>query len=777
VEQAAAQLFEAVESKQLIRNAERQIKLARPLLLNGYMLDVIQGDPDSLRKLEQRFVELQIPLSAKGKVLLVIGRVDDWHDEFSNGDRDLMLYAIQNIAEEYFGKSTNCLTVSYERNKLLLILQPLDRGEAENWTVRFVQGTIETIQMACKQLLKLSVSFAAAGEMRSWEQAPGQFSALKRLLGRGLGTGKELILLDGQGSKGGAPEMEVQTHEVRSQLEKLGTLAVYLENGQRQHFHTEYSKLMGVVRGTMKTDDSLKLEIYYSLVSLFLSYMNRWGLHAEISTSLDMSKLARYDAHRSWDEADDYLSLLSERLFEQKHNDQIYQEDDLIKHVQLKHLYMIIGGKYMKQKSFSMLLTSVLVFTLVLTACSNGANEKPVNTDGTSQPGASQGETIEKGDPFEKYDPPVELHIARPIEQTWTYPQGDSIDNNVWYREYESLLGIKVVHDWTALASEYNRKLNVSIASGSLPEVFSVSASQLKQLADAGQLEDLTGAYEKYASDHTKELQMGDGGAALASATFGGKLLAIPVVNAPIYEPNLLWVRTDWLEKLGLPEPKTIEDVFAISEAFTNKDPDGNSKNDTFGIAINNYLYGPITSITGFSNAYHAYPQTWVKDDSGKVSYGSVQPEMKQALAKLQEMYKGGQLDREFGVKDSNKVAEDIAANKFGMAFGANWNPYVFYDAVKKNPGMEWKPFPVPSIDETPTKASAGFSASGYVVVRKGFKHPEAVVKMLNLHEEVVHGSRRNEGQFITVEEGGERINTSRLSIVQSGVSNQGVLD
>jgi putative aldouronate transport system substrate-binding protein len=431
----------------------------------------------------------------------------------------------------------------------------------------------------------------------------------------------------------------------------------------------------------------------------------------------------------------------------------------------------------MKQKSLSMLLTSALVFTLVLTACSNGENEKPVNTGEPSQPGESQGEALEKGDPFEKYDPPVELHIARPVDQTWTYPQGDSIDNNVWYREYESLLGIKVVHDWTALASEYNRKLNVSIASGSLPEVFSVSASQLKQLADAGQLEDLTGAYEKYASDHTKELQMGDGGAALASATFGGKLLAIPVVNAPIYEPNLLWVRTDWLEKLNLPEPKTIEDVFAISEAFTKQDPDGNSKDDTFGVAINNYLYGPITSITGFSNSYHAYPQTWVKDDSGKVSYGSVQPEMKQALAKLQEMYKAGQLDREFGVKDGNKVAEDIAANKFGMAFGANWNPYVFYDAVKKNPGMEWKPFPVPSIDETPTKASAGFSASGYVVVRKGFKHPEAVVKMLNLHEEVVHGSRRDEGQFITVEEGGERINTSRLSIVQSGVSNQGVLD
>lgn len=436
----------------------------------------------------------------------------------------------------------------------------------------------------------------------------------------------------------------------------------------------------------------------------------------------------------------------------------------------------------MKRRRLFKLITGMLTIALVASACSGGGGKSAEKTsESSAQPSASaseaSGSPAGKADPFEKYDPPIELHVARAVDQTWTYPKGDSIDNNVWYREYENLLGIKVVHDWTALATEYNRKLNVSIASGSLPEVFSVSASQLKQLADAGQLEDLTGAYEKYASDHTKKLQQGDGGAALASATFNGKLLAIPVVNAPIYEPNLLWVRTDWLEKLNLPEPKTLEDMFRISEAFANEDPDGNGEKDTFGIAVNNYLYGPITSITGLANAYHAYPQTWIKDESGKVVYGSTQPQMKEVLAKLQEMYKGGQLDREFGVKDGNKVAEDIAANHFGMAFGANWNPYVFLDAVKKNPGMEWKPYPVPSVDGTPTKASAGFSASGYVVVRKGFEHPEAVVKMLNLHEEVVHGSRRNEGQFITVEEGGERINTSRLSIVQSGVSNDGVIE
>jgi len=436
----------------------------------------------------------------------------------------------------------------------------------------------------------------------------------------------------------------------------------------------------------------------------------------------------------------------------------------------------------MNVKCFSV-LAACIALSLLLTACDKATNTDTGNTIGNrgnatkEEPSAVDEEAAVSANPFEKYDPPVKVRVARSVDQTWTYPEGDSIDNNIWYREYESLLGIQVVHDWTALLGEYNRRLNVAIASGDLPDVFSVSSSQLKQLADGGQLEDLTDAYEKYASDHTKKLQMGDGGAALASATFNGKLLAIPVVNAPIYESNLLWVRTDWLDKLGLPEPETLDDVLEIAKAFTERDPDGNQKQDTYGLGVGNYLYGPIVSTTGFFNAYHAYPQIWLKAATGEIVYGSVQPEMKDALAKLREMYRDGQLDRDFGVKDSNKVAEDIAANRIGMAFGANWNPYVFIDAVKKNPDMEWKPYPVPSVDGTPTRASASFSASGYIVVRKGFAHPEAVVKMLNLHEEVVHGSRRDEGEFITVEENGERINTSRLSLVQSGVSNEGVLE
>lgn len=32
--------------------------------------------------------------------------------------------------------------------------------------------------------------------------------------------------------------------------------------------------------------------------------------------------------------------------------------------------------------------------------------------------------------------------------------------------------------------------------------------------------------------------------------------------------PNLLWLRKDWMEELGLEEPETLEDAFEIIDAF-----------------------------------------------------------------------------------------------------------------------------------------------------------------------------------------------------------------
>jgi len=186
----------------------------------------------------------------------------------------------------------------------------------------------------------------------------------------------------------------------------------------------------------------------------------------------------------------------------------------------------------------------------------------------------------------------------------------------------------------------------------------------------------------------------------------------------------------DWLKKLNLPAPKTMQDVLNIAQQFTKNDPDGDQKADTFGIAFSKTLWGS-PGLEGFFNAYHAYPNVWIKKNDS-LEYGGVQPEDKTALEQLQKMYADGEIDPEFGVKDSTKVNESL--DKIGVVFGLHWLPLAPLQAFKdKDPNVDWQAFPIPSIDATPAAAQTTFPTSVFYVVRKGVEHPEVAVKMLNL--------------------------------------------
>ena len=89
-----------------------------------------------------------------------------------------------------------------------------------------------------------------------------------------------------------------------------------------------------------------------------------------------------------------------------------------------------------------------------------------------------------------------------------------------------------------------------------------------------------------------------------------------------------------------------------------NRDPDGNGVDDTYGIGLNKDLYGDGYEITSIANMMHAYPNAWVKNDEGRVVYGSVQPEMKPVLETLAKWYADGLIDPEFTVKNTDKEAE-----------------------------------------------------------------------------------------------------------------------
>lgn len=232
-------------------------------------------------------------------------------------------------------------------------------------------------------------------------------------------------------------------------------------------------------------------------------------------------------------------------------------------------------------------LVTALALVTILSGCSSkndgnaasgaSASQSP---SGTASQAASASASTEPADPLGKYDPPIEVTVIRPYDENVKFIEGESANDNLWTRRYEERLGVKVKYDWTLQGptEQYYQKLNVAIASNDLADIMAVNSGQLKQLAEAGQLADLTDVFQSYASDFTKKIFSDDGGLALSSATFGGKLLGLPRLGSDIDDVPLLWVRKDWLTKLNLPDPQTMADVEKIAVAFATQDPDGNKR-------------------------------------------------------------------------------------------------------------------------------------------------------------------------------------------------------
>ncbi|RAV09760.1 extracellular solute-binding protein [Paenibacillus contaminans] len=358
--------------------------------------------------------------------------------------------------------------------------------------------------------------------------------------------------------------------------------------------------------------------------------------------------------------------------------------------------------------------------SLLLSACGSNTEKQKAG----SAPAAEIMQTLPA-----KYDPPIELTTGSYYFSGIKYPQGDDMNNNVWTRTLESEFGIKVKHVWAVHYNDYEKKMNLTLASGDLPDIFLVTPAQFKQLHESGLIEDLTGIYEKLAPDSVRKVLKEAGDEVMEAAMIDGKLMGIPFTGLAEESVPVLWVRTDWLRSLNLPEPKTMADLQTIIEAFTKQDPDGNGKDDTIGFGIDKDL----SAANGFMNAYHAYRGIWVKDASGKLTFGSIQPEMKKALAALQTMYKTGLLDKEFGVKNATQMTQNVTMGKAGVYFGSmNSGIIPLGRSRDKDPNADWQAYPMPSIDGEAVMYQHDLNIyGGFWVVKKGVKHQEAIFTLL----------------------------------------------
>ncbi len=355
--------------------------------------------------------------------------------------------------------------------------------------------------------------------------------------------------------------------------------------------------------------------------------------------------------------------------------------------------------------------------------------------------------------PFSKYEEPVTITVGRMGNTGGQFAPGQDAQNNAWTQMLRDELNIiiDVENGFDVDASEYENMLALRAASNTLPDTFSIpntlkSLALFNQLLEGNKLADLTEAYKNVIGGKTKEyLDSLNTEEILQFMTFDNILYGL-TGGREGYNTALLWVRQDWLDKLGLEVPQTLEDIEKVALAFVEKKPGGNE--NTIGIALNPYapdgMFGQWMGILPVFNAAGSYPDIWVEDESGKAVWGGIQPETKEALAVLADWYQKGVLDKNLvTMKNGDEVRDTyLSTNGCGMIFNAWWDPWVQWDglqdtSVKNNEGVVWVPVMAPLNAQGKFSPKNETVTPGGQVVLASCEHPEAIIKALNLIAEV----------------------------------------
>ena len=308
----------------------------------------------------------------------------------------------------------------------------------------------------------------------------------------------------------------------------------------------------------------------------------------------------------------------------------------------------------MKKKSFTMLLTALLTFSAMLTACggnnSNGANA-PTNS------GTDTTKVVETEAPKEDVkEEPTEIKIMLPLNTTDTPP--DTIKN-----ELEKLTNTKLTYQFFP-ADTYEEKLNSSFATGSLPQVTYLKNQttfiQMKEAIKDGQFWEIGPLLSEFPNLNKLKPEI------LNNTKVDGKLYTL-YIGRPLARQGIIY-RKDWADKLGLAAPANVDELFEMAKAFTEQDPDGNGIKDTIGIVDRNELiYGAFKTVS----SWFGTPNSWGEKD------GKLAPEFTfdgyfDTMDFFKKVREAGYMNQDFAATSKTDAVNMFTSGKAGLYIGGS---------------------------------------------------------------------------------------------------------
>lgn len=392
----------------------------------------------------------------------------------------------------------------------------------------------------------------------------------------------------------------------------------------------------------------------------------------------------------------------------------------------------------MLKRCLLVLVSLIIIFTTLLTGCSKapatdqaGSTPEPT-TKPTAEPAPDDdSEQSAEGYKLPIVEEPLTLRFMCRENQTASAPTYGSGELPVW-NEVERLTGIKI--EWeTALASDYEMVVQTKLAAAvDLPDMVTVPdpLPYLRQKMFIP-MDDLI---DQYAPDVKRILEENPDVRGSITA-YDGQIYCITQIPKEINQVHtrILWIREDWLERLDLPMPKTVNEWYDVLVAFRDEDANGNGDpNDEIPMISSGPSEIGNRALAAAFDLVYAYSDGYSIDENGKVRIDWLRPEAKEYMTFIKKLVD----EQLFVLVDSNerdmRMANDTAGSVDNWPDGTAGRNILLRQSV---PEGRFVACPPPSSDfgegfyVTPQPS---YTYETGIFITKESKYPEIAMQWIN---------------------------------------------
>ena len=284
-----------------------------------------------------------------------------------------------------------------------------------------------------------------------------------------------------------------------------------------------------------------------------------------------------------------------------------------------------------------------------------------------------------------------------PITILMPYPK-DSVDmsKQAFTSYYEEMSGIKVTYNHY-IGSDIFVLTQTMMSSGNLPDIFmsvpvGFDCAKVAKYGQEGYFADLTNKLQTWAPNVYKQLQSSTHPYAKTIAYAPGKVYSLPSIfpseseggSVNLLEERQLMINTAWLDELGLDAPTTTDELYKVAKAFTDEDPDGNGKDDTYGFGIN--LFTPqIWNPWGLAMSWY---YTGTVTEKGTVLSGLLTDQFREGCRFYNRLWKEGIFNKQMVGSDGATLKSAI--HKTGIVSMSYISTYLSDSELKDWTAIRW---------------------------------------------------------------------------------------